>query len=75
MTKTFALESVDGRMEEVLREVEAGNTAELTRSGEPVAVILSLREYHELAAGHPAFQQARLLSESAERSAVLVRCW
>jgi prevent-host-death family protein len=68
MTKTFALESVDGRMEEVLREVEAGNTAELTRSGEPVAVILSLHEYHQLAAGQPAFRDAldRFLASRAE---------
>jgi len=68
MTKTFPLESVDGRMEEVLREVEAGNTAELTRSGEPVAVVVSFREYRQLAAGHPAFRDAldRFLASRAD---------
>jgi prevent-host-death family protein len=58
MTKTFALEFVEGHLEDVLREVEAGNTAELTRSGEPVAVVLSFREYRHLAAGHPSFRDA-----------------
>lgn len=58
MTKTFALESVDRHLEDVLREVEAGNTAELTRSGEPVAVVLSFREYKHLATGQPSFVEA-----------------
>jgi len=68
MTKTFALEFVDGHLEDVLREVEAGNRAELTRSGEPIAVILSSREYHQLASSHHTFREAldRFLTSGAE---------
>lgn len=68
MTKKFALEFVDGHLEEVLREVEAGNTAELTRSGEPVAVVLSFRDYRHLAGGHLSFGDAfdRFLANRTE---------
>lgn len=43
---------------QLIRDAEAGQATELTRRGEPVAVLVGLREYERLAAGTRRFSKA-----------------
>jgi prevent-host-death family protein len=42
----------------LVREVESGNAVELTRRGEPVAVLIGRRQYMQLTSTHRAFSEA-----------------
>lgn len=58
-------------MPALVRDVETGNVAQLTRRGMPVAVLLGLSQCERLTSGQPTFEQAyRAFRASVDLSAL-----
>jgi prevent-host-death family protein len=49
MNKSYSIAEARNRFTAILRDVEKAPAVEITRHGEPVAVLLSWREYQRLA--------------------------
>ena len=58
MTKKYSISEARASLPTLVDEVEAGAEVELTRRGEPVAVVLSTRLYERLRADRPTFTEA-----------------
>ncbi len=48
MKHRYSISEAKNRFTSIIHEVEAGDSAQLTRHGKPVAVLLSLNEYESL---------------------------
>jgi prevent-host-death family protein len=53
MTRDLSIAHARNRLAALVREVEQGQLVRLTRRGQPVAVLLSLREYERLGPRRP----------------------
>ena len=58
MSKTYSIAQARQNLPKLVHEAEAGTSIELTRRGKPVAVVLSLTEYHRLTGLRPDFMTA-----------------
>jgi prevent-host-death family protein len=58
MTKRQSIAEARIHLPSLIREVESGDTVELTRRGEPVAVLVGRREYMRLTSAHRPFAEA-----------------
>lgn len=55
---SYSLAEARNHLTAIVRRVEKSAAVELTRRGKPVAVILSIEEYHRLAAPRASFASA-----------------
>lgn len=51
MTHQYSIDQAQIHLEQILNEVEQGDSVELTRSGKPVAVLISTEKYDQLRLG------------------------
>jgi prevent-host-death family protein len=58
MTRRYSVAEARSHLPGILHDVEGGAQVEITRRGEPVAVLLSAADYRQLARGGPSFRQA-----------------
>lgn len=58
MPKRYSIADARANLPSIVDEAEAGQPIELTRRGQPVAVILSLREFERLRGGRVQFSDA-----------------
>jgi prevent-host-death family protein len=58
MAKSYSVADARAHLPDILDEVEAGKDVQLTRRGEPVAVVLSLEKYEALCGNRPNFADA-----------------
>ena len=58
MAKRYSIADARANLPSIIDEAEAGQPIELTRRGEPVAVILSVRELERLRSGRTQFRDA-----------------
>jgi prevent-host-death family protein len=56
--KKHSISEARMKLPKLVREAEAGKVVELTRRGEPVAVLLATKEYERLATGPMPFSTA-----------------
>ena len=56
--RQLSIAQADGQLSTIVRDAQEHGPVELTRDGEPVAVIVSLDEYRRLAANRPGFWDA-----------------
>ena len=71
MAKTYSVADARAQLPDILDEVEAGKEVQLTRRGQPVAVLLSPRRYEALRGGHTDFAEAFRVFISRHASADL----
>lgn len=55
MKEQYSTQQLNSHLPEVLKQIEQGNSIEITQEGEPFAVILSASEYQRLTASKPTF--------------------
>ncbi len=48
MKQYYSISDAKNRLPSIIHEVESGESAQLTRHGKPVAVLLSLKKYNSL---------------------------
>ena len=58
MAKRQSIAQARNSLPSLVREVESGSAVELTRRGEPVAVLLGRRQYARLTSRHRGFSEA-----------------
>jgi prevent-host-death family protein len=58
MSKRYSIAEARRNLPSVVDEAEAGSEVELTRRGKPVAVVISVDEYHRLKEQRPSFGEA-----------------
>lgn len=58
MFKRYSITKARDNLAAIVRDVERDSAIELTRRGEPVAVLLSIGEYRRLVAGKKSFWEA-----------------
>lgn len=58
MVKQYSIAQARDEFAALVHELENVSRIELTRRGEPVAVLLSIKEYHRLSAHHRGFSDA-----------------
>ncbi len=58
MAKRSSIAQARAHLPSLVREVEAGKTVELTRRGEPVAVLIGRKKYMQLEQGALRFSEA-----------------
>ena len=58
MTKQYSIAEARNRFAAIVHDLEQNSRIELTRRGEPVAVLLSIREYQRLQSGKGRFWEA-----------------
>jgi prevent-host-death family protein len=58
MADRYSIASARDRLAQLIHDVEDGRAVEITRRGHPVAVVLSIREYHRLRDGSRSFLEA-----------------
>jgi cellobiose PTS system EIIB component len=69
MSRRYSIAEARHDLAALVHELEGRDLIELTRRGEPVAVMLSLREYRRLAAGRDRFWDAyRAFRETVDLS-------
>ena len=67
MTEQHSIADARRNLPTLVRDAENGKAVELTRRGEPVAVLIGRREFKRLTAGRPTFTEAwRGFAESVE---------
>ena len=67
MTGRHSIAEVRRNLPSLVRDAENGNTVELTRRGEPVAVLIGIREFARLTSGQRSFGEAyRVFANSVE---------
>lgn len=65
MPKTFSVAEARQHFARLIQTAERGRVVEITRRGQPVAVVLSAAQYLALAGGGPSFRSA--IDEVRER--------
>jgi prevent-host-death family protein len=58
MSKSYSIAEARNNFAAIVRDVELDSAIEVTRRGEPVAVLLSIEEYRRLLAGGRSFWDA-----------------
>ena len=58
MARQYSIAEARDRLPGIVHDVEAGSPVELTRRGKPVAVLMSVDEYHRLSGGRRDFWAA-----------------
>lgn len=58
MAQKYSIAEARSRLPAIVDQVEAGREVELTRRGEPVAVVVSRREFDRLQGKHQHFRDA-----------------
>ncbi|MCP4628402.1 MAG: type II toxin-antitoxin system Phd/YefM family antitoxin [bacterium] len=58
MERQFTIAEAKSRLPAIIHSVEDGPSVKLTRHGKPVAVLLSIREYEQLAKNNMGFWSA-----------------
>ncbi len=58
MSKSYSIADARNNFAAMVRDVELDSAIEVTRRGEPVAVLLSIEEYRRLLAGRKSFWDA-----------------
>ena len=58
MARSYSIAEARRNLPTLLADVERGAPAEITRRGEPVAVVVSVSEYGRMASGRPSFRDA-----------------
>lgn len=58
MTRQHSISEARKDLSSLVREAESGKAVQLTRRGEPVAVLLGRRQYERLTSYRPRFSQA-----------------
>ena len=58
MSRSYSIAEARDNFAAIVRDVERDSAIELTRRGEPVAVLLSIEEYRRLLAGRKNFWEA-----------------
>jgi prevent-host-death family protein len=58
MSRRYSIAEARSHLPRIVDEVEAGGEVELTRRGQPVAVVVSHREFERLRGKHPDFSDA-----------------
>jgi len=58
MPKQYSIAEARSQLPALIREVEQGGAAELTRRGRPVAVVLSCADYRRISSTRPRFGDA-----------------
>ena len=58
MTKRHSIAEARNNLPSLVREVESGKAVELTRRGEPVAILIGRRQYARLTSRHSRFFEA-----------------
>ena len=58
MTKQQSIAEARSSLPSLVREVESGKSVELTRRGQPVAVLIGRQEYVRLSSTHRRFSEA-----------------
>lgn len=58
MTKRYSIAEARRNLPRLVREAERGKAVELTRRGEPVAMLISRRRFEQLASNHSGFTEA-----------------
>lgn len=58
MTKKYSVAEARKQLPKLLHDIEDGQAVEITRRGQPVAVVLSLADYRRLANAPGAFGEA-----------------
>ena len=58
MAKRHSIAEARSNLPSLVREAESGKSVELTRRGQPVAVLIGRREYARLASRQPKFSEA-----------------
>jgi prevent-host-death family protein len=58
MAKNYSVAEARAHLPEILDEVEAGKEVQLTRRGQPVALVLSRQRYEALCSEHTTFGDA-----------------
>lgn len=58
MSRRYSLAEARSRLREIVDQAEAGGEVELTRRGQPVAVIVSHQEFERLRGRHATFKAA-----------------
>ena len=58
MSKSYSIAEARNNFAAIVRDVELDSAIEVTRRGEPVAVLLSIEEYRRLVAGRKSFWDA-----------------
>lgn len=58
MEKQFSIAEAKSKLPAIIHSVEEGPSVKLTRHGKPVAVLLSIREYEQLARNVKGFWKA-----------------
>ncbi len=58
MTERYTIAEARRNLPRLVREVERGKAVELTRRGEPVAMLISCRRFEQLASHHSGFAEA-----------------
>ena len=56
--KSYSIAKARDNLAAIVHDVERDSAVELTRRGEPVAVVLSIKEYRRLSAGKKSFWDA-----------------
>lgn len=58
MRRRYSIAEARQNLAAIVHDVERGGSAEVTRRGEPVAVLVSVEDYQRMAAGRRSFWQA-----------------
>ena len=58
MTHQYSVEQAQTQLDKIMADVEQGNTVEILRAGQRVAVLVSSQAYDRLAASKPGFWNA-----------------
>ena len=58
MSKQYSLAEARDQLTRLVRDVEKGETVELTRRGKPVAMLVSLREFQAIQNGKQGYWEA-----------------
>ncbi len=53
MSRTYSLSEARANLSTIVDEVQVGDPIELTRRGEPIAIVVSLRDYRRLSDERP----------------------
>ncbi len=58
MSNQYSLLQAQEQLTKIIREVEDGTPAEITRDDKPVAIVISIEEYNQLLGGNPSFRHS-----------------
>lgn len=73
MKNIFTISEAKNKLPAIIHDVEVGATAELTRHGKPVAVLVSIKEYNKMKTRGLSFWKAlRAFRETAKSRSIIM---